>query len=84
MEGAGDLLMINHSSSPAPSQLWTRRRIPHLGAEPSSAGKNNGGKRGENKNHTLHGEKTPLVKLVWSPPIPLAMEERCPLRSFQC
>ena len=59
-----------------------RRSVLH--AEMCTAGENNGGERRENQHHTLHGEKTPFVELVWSPPIPLVMEERCPLRSFQC
>jgi hypothetical protein len=49
-----------------------------------TAGENNGGERRENKHDSLHGEKTPFEKLVWSSPIPLVMEERCPLRSIQC
>ena len=60
---------------------WTSDR-EELHAETGTAGENNGGERRENQHHTLHGEKTPFVELVWSPPIPLVMEERCPLRSF--
>ena len=56
----------------------------HLDPEDCTAGKNDGGEGRENEHHTLHGEKTPFVELVWSSPIPLVMEERCPLRSFQC
>ena len=62
---------------------WTSCRR-ELHAEIGTAGEYNGGERRENQHHTLHGEKTPFVELVWSPPIPLVMEERCPLRSFQC
>ena len=55
-----------------------------MDAEESAAGKHYSGERRENQKNSLHGEKTPLVELVWSPPIPLAMEELCPLRSIQC
>ena len=71
------------SQPPFPQPFWTehRKRLEQL--EVRTARENNGGERRENQHHTLHGEKTPLVELV-SPPIPLVMEERCPLRSFQC
>ena len=69
--------------APFPQPFWTSDRKSYR-LEMRTAGKNNGGERRENQHHTLHGEKTPFVELVWSPPIPLVMEERCPLRSFQC
>ena len=82
-EGAGNARGFIHRASPAPYPDWTGDRYD-LDTPPGAAGKNNSGERRENQHHTLHGEKTPFVELVWSSPIPLAMEERCPLRSFQC
>jgi len=48
-----------------------------------SAGQHDCCQRSEKNENSLHGEKTPfVVKELRSPPIPLAMEERCPLRSL--
>lgn len=54
-----------------------------LDAEMGSAGQHYGCQRSEKEHGSLHGEKTSFVKKkLWSPPIPLVMEERCPLRSL--
>lgn len=66
---------------PAPSKHVDRAEV-ELDATERATGENDGSKRRENENHALHVEKTPFVELVWSSPIPLATEERCPLRSF--
>jgi len=74
-------VFIPRPPAPAYSDHSRHRRLE---AVDRSAGEHNGRQRGEEKKDSLHGEKTPFsVKEFWSPPIPLVMEERCPLRSVR-
>jgi hypothetical protein len=64
-----------------PLHFWDRAPFSLLQTEERAAGQHKSRQRSNKQEDTLHGEKTPFLALG-SPPIPLVMEERCPLRSI--